>query len=59
MPIIKTTRPNCIVCGNKMVKGVSVGGKNPYFCINKECSNKFKTVDSGDDGTSTASADSA
>lgn len=50
-----TPRPKCSTCGQPLSRGASISGQKKFFCINRTCPERFKTVN---DRSPTTSADS-
>jgi len=41
-------RPNCPTCKSQLSVGASSNGKAKFFCTNRECEDRFKTIDGSD-----------
>ena len=37
-------RPNCPTCNQQLSTGASQNGKARFFCINRECEDRFKVI---------------
>lgn len=37
-------RPKCPVCKRELSRGASINGQEKFFCITKDCPERFKTI---------------
>lgn len=38
-------KPNCPTCHEGLSTGASQNGKPKFFCVNRECEDRFKVID--------------